>query len=171
MFTPPDGLQRDEFLLAPYALATRLSRGRVYLEPEHPFRPLFQRDRERVVHCAAFRRLMLKTQVLAAATTDHHRTRLTHTLEVAQVSRTIARQLGLHEDLTEAIALSHDLGHPPFGHAGEAALDVCMAGHGGFDHNPHAPRLVEELETPYPHPPGLNPSLEVREAMAHPSPP
>src|SRR5262245_24889747 len=135
MYTPPDGLRRDEFLLAPYALATRLSRGRQYPEPDHPFRPLSQPDRERIVHCAAFRRLMLKTQVLAAATTDHPRTRLTHTLEVAQVSRTIARQLGLQEDLVEAIALSHDLGHPPYGHAGETALDACMAGRGGFDHN------------------------------------
>jgi dGTPase len=167
MFIPPDGLRRDEFLLAPYALATRLSRGRQYPEPEHPFRPLFQRDRERVVHCAAFRRLMLKTQVLAAATNDHHRTRLTHTLEVAQVSRTIARQLGLQEDLTEAIALSHDLGHPPYGHAGETALDACMAGHGGFDHNLHALRTADVLESPYPDRPGLNLSWEVREAMAH----
>jgi dGTPase len=167
MFTPPDAWQRDQFLLAAYALATRFSRGRVYPEPEHPFRPLFQRDRERVVHCSAFRRLMLKTQVLAAATNDHHRTRLTHTLEVTQVSRTIARQLGLHEDLTEAIALSHDLGHPPFGHAGEAALDACMAGHGGFDHNLHSLRIVDVLESPYPHRPGLNLSWEVREAMAH----
>jgi dGTPase len=167
MFTPLTGLRRDEFLLAPYAMATALSRGRLYPEPEHPFRPLFQRDRERVVHCSAFRRLMLKTQVLAAATTDHHRTRLTHTLEVAQVSRTIARQLGLQEDLTEAIALSHDLGHPPFGHAGEKALDECMAGHGGFDHNLHSLRIVDTLESPYPDRPGLNLSWEVREAMAH----
>src|SRR5690348_4140234 len=166
MFTPPDGLRRDEFLLAPYALATRLSRGRRYPEPEHRFRPLFQRDRERVVHCAAFRRLMLKTQVLAAATNDHHRTRLTHTLEVAQVSRTIARQLGLHEDLTEAIALSHDLGHPPFGHAGERVLDECMAEHGGFEHNLHALRIVEVLEYRYADFPGLNLSWEVLEAMA-----
>ena len=140
---------------------------RQYPEPDHPFRPLFQRDRERIVHCSAFRRLMLKTQVLAAATNDHHRTRLTHTLEVAQVSRTIARRLGLQEDLTEAIALSHDLGHPPFGHAGEAALDECMCGHGGFDHNLHALRIVDVLESPYPDRPGLNLSWEVREAMAH----
>jgi dGTPase len=110
---------------------------------------------------------MLKTQVLAATTNDHHRTRLTHTLEVAQVSRTIARQLGLHEDLTEAIALSHDLGHPPFGHAGEAALDACLASHGGFDHNLHALRIVDVLESPYPGRPGLNLSWEVRAAMAH----
>src|SRR5436305_10745546 len=166
MFTPPDGLGRDEFLLAPYAMATRLSRGRQYPEPEHPFRPLFQRDRERIVHSAAFRRLMSKTQVLTAQTNDHHRTRLTHSLEVAQVSRTIARQLGLHEDLTEAIALSHDLGHPPFGHAGERALNDCLAGHGGFDHNLHALRIVELLESPYAAFPGLNLTAEVREAMA-----
>jgi dGTPase len=167
MFTPPTGIGRDEFLLAPYAMATARSRGRQFPEPEHPFRPLFQRDRERIVHCAAFRRLMLKTQVLSAATTDHHRTRLTHTLEVAQVSRTIARQLGLQEDLTEAIALSHDLGHPPFGHAGEQALDECMGGRGGFDHNLHSLRIVDMLESPYPDRPGLNLSWEVREAMAH----
>lgn len=167
MFIPPDAARRDEFLLAPYAMATRVSRGRQYPEPEHPFRPLFQRDRERIVHSSAFRRLMLKTQVLAAATNDHHRTRLTHTLEVAQISRTIARQLGLQEDLTEAIALSHDLGHPPFGHAGEAALDECMADRGGFDHNLHALRIVDILESPYPHRAGLNLSWEVREAMAH----
>ncbi len=109
---------------------------------------------------------MLKTQVLAAATNDHHRTRLTHSLEVAQISRTIARQLGLQEDLTEAIALSHDLGHPPFGHAGEAALNDCLSEHGGFDHNLHALRIVDYLESPYPGIIGLNLSWEVREAMA-----
>lgn len=167
MFTVPDGLERDAFLLAPYAMATRLSRGRAHSEPAHAFRSLFQRDRERIIHCTAFRRLMLKTQVLAAATNDHLRTRLTHTLEVAQVSRAIARQLGLQEDLTEAIALSHDLGHPPFGHAGEQALADCMADHGGFDHNLHALRVVDVLESPYPQRPGLNLSWEVREAMAH----
>ena len=167
MFISPNGLRRDEFLLASYAMSTARSRGRQFAEPEHRFRPLFQRDRERIVHCSAFRRLMLKTQVLSAATTDHHRTRLTHTLEVAQVSRTIARQLGLQEDLVEAIALSHDLGHPPFGHAGERALDQCMAGHGGFDHNLHALRIVDILESPYPDRLGLNLSWELREAMAH----
>src|SRR5436309_4598235 len=165
MFSPPNGLQRDEFLLAPYAMATRHSRGRRVPEPDHPFRPLFQRDRERIVHATAFRRLMSKTQVLAAVTNDHHRTRLTHSLEVAQVSRTIARQLGLHEDLTEAIALSHDLGHPPFGHAGEDALDACVTEHGGFDHNLHALRIVDVLEAPYADRPGLNLTWEVREAM------
>lgn len=167
-FTPPDGLHRDELLLAPYAMATCLSKGRNYLESnEDPFRPLFQRDRERVVHCRSFRRLMTKTQVLAAHTNDHHRTRLTHSLEVAQISRTIARLLGLNEDLIEAIALSHDLGHPPFGHAGESALDECTSDAGGFDHNLHAIRIVEVLETPYPAFPGLNLSWEVREAMAY----
>src|SRR5262249_22466782 len=166
-FVPPDGLQREELFLAPYAMRTWLSRKRRYPEAhEEPYRPLFQRDRERVVHCRSFRRLMTKTQVIAAQTNDHHRTRLTHSLEVAQLSRTIARCLGLNEDLIEAIALSHDLGHPPFGHAGETALDECMTEHGGFDHNLHALRIVELLETPYPAFPGLNLSWEVREAMA-----
>jgi len=144
------------------------SRGRQHPEPgDYPYRPAFQRDRERVTHCRAFRRLSSKTQVLAAHTNDHHRTRLTHTLEVAQVSRTVARMLGLNEDLVEAVALSHDLGHPPFGHAGERALNACMAAYGGFDHNLHALRIVDELELPYPAFPGLNLSWEVREAFAH----
>jgi dGTPase len=128
---------------------------------------LYQRDRDRIVHSTAFRRLMYKTQVLVTQTNDHHRTRLTHTLEVAQISRTIARQLGLNEDLTEAIALGHDLGHPPFGHAGEMALDQCMAQQGGFEHNRHGLRIVEVLEYRYADFPGLNLSLEVLEAMAH----
>src|SRR5438445_5189591 len=166
-YDPPDWLDREEEVLASYAMRTRQSRGRRHPEEPHPFRTLYQRDRDRIVHSTAFRRLMYKTQVLVYQTTDHHRTRLTHTLEVAQVSRTIARQLGLHEDLTEAIALSHDLGHPPFGHAGETALDTCMAGHGGFDHNLHSLRIVDVLESPYPDRPGLNLSWEVREAMAH----
>src|SRR5207302_2331624 len=133
----------------------------------HAYRPLYTRDRDRIVHSTAFRRLMYKTQVLVNQTNDHHRTRLTHTLAVAQISRTIARQLGMNEDLTEAIALSHDLGHPPFGHAGESALNACMADYGGFDHNLHALRIVEVLESPYPDFPGLNLTWEVREAMAH----
>src|SRR5262249_1854051 len=115
----------------------------------------------------AFRRLMYKTQVLVAQTNDHHRTRLTHTLEVAMISRTVARRLCLNEDLTEAVALSHDLGHPPFGHAGEAALDACMARHGGFEHTRHGLRLVELLEYRYADFPGLNLSWEVLEAMAY----
>ena len=166
LFEPPDWLDREEEVLAPYAMKTRLSRGRRHLEEPHPFRTLYQRDRDRIVHSTAFRRLMYKTQVLVTATDDHHRTRLTHTLEVAQISRTIARQLGLNEDLTEAIALAHDLVHPPFGHAGEEVLDECMKNHGGFEHNRHGLRILEELEYRYATFPGLNLSWEVLEAQA-----
>lgn len=169
-FEPRDWLDREDEVLAPYAMHTRASRGRRHPETPHPFRTLYQRDRDRIVHSTAFRRLMHKTQVLVTQTNDHHRTRLTHTLEVAQIARTIARRLGLNEDLTEAIALSHDLGHPPFGHAGEKALDECMAGHGGFEHNIHALRIVEVLEYRYASFPGLNLSWEVLEAMALHSP-
>lgn len=165
-FEPPDWLDREDEVLAPYAMHTRASRGRRHPEPPHPFRSLYQRDRDRVVHSTAFRRLMHKTQVLVTQTNDHHRTRLTHTLEVAQIARTIARRLGLNEDLTEAIALSHDLGHPPFGHAGECALDECMHASGGFEHNLHALRIVEVLEYRYADFPGLNLSWEVLESMA-----
>jgi dGTPase len=165
-FEPPDWLDREEEVLAPYAMRTRDSLGRRYPEPSHPFRTLYQRDRDRVTYSTAFRRLLYKTQVLVAQTNDHHRTRLTHTLEVAQISRTVARQLGLNEDLTETIALAHDLGHPPFGHAGEQALDECMRGHGGFEHNRHGLRIVEVLEYRYAGFPGLNLSREVLEAMA-----
>src|SRR5207248_115102 len=153
-------------LLAPYAMRTRQGRGRRYPESEHAFRTPYQRDRDRLIHSTAFRRLMYKTQVLVAPTNDHHRTRLTHTLEVAQISRTIARQLGLNEDLTEAIALAHDLGHPPFGHAGESALDECLRGLGGFEHNRHGLRIVEALEYRYADFPGLNLTWEVLEALA-----
>jgi dGTPase len=166
VFQPPDPLTHEEQILAPYAMRSRLSRGRRHAEEPHPYRTLYQRDRDRIVHSTAFRRLMYKTQVLVAQTTDHHRTRLTHTLEVAQISRTIARQLGLNEDLTEAIALAHDLGHPPFGHAGEKALNDCMRDHGGFEHNRHGLRIMEVLEYRYPSFPGLNLSLEVLEAQA-----
>lgn len=166
MFHPPDWLQREDEQLAPYAMRTRQSRGRKHAEPAHAFRTAYQRDRDRIVHSTAFRRLMYKTQVLVSQTNDHHRTRLTHTLEVAQISRTIARQLGLNEDLTEAIALAHDLGHPPFGHAGERALDECMAAYGGFEHNLHALRILETLEYRYAEFPGLNLSWEVLEAQA-----
>ena len=151
--------------LAPYAMTARQSRGRRYPELDHPFRSLYQRDRERVVHCTAFRRMTGKTQVLVASVNDHHRTRLTHTLEVAQVARTAARRLGLNEDLTEAVALAHDIGHPPFGHAGEDALDECLGPFGGFDHNLFGLRRVDELEERYPQFPGLNLSFEVREAF------
>jgi dGTPase len=165
-FEPRNWLELEEQTLAPYAMRTRLSKGRHYPEPAHPYRSLYPRDRDRIVHSTAFRRLMYKTQVLTNQTTDHHRTRLTHTLEVAQISRTIARQLGLNEDLTEAIALLHDLGHPPFGHAGEEALNECMQAHGGFEHNRHGLRLVTELEYRYADFPGLNLSHEVLEAQA-----
>jgi dGTPase len=165
-FEPPDWLEREESMLAPYAMHTRWSRGRRHAEEPHPFRTLYQRDRDRIVHSTAFRRLMYKTQVLINQAGDHHRTRLTHTLEVAQISRTIARRLGLNEDLTEAIALAHDLGHPPFGHAGETALDECMRDRGGFEHNQHGLRLIEHLEYRYADFPGLNLSWEVLEAQA-----
>src|SRR5205814_10080120 len=134
--------------------------------PAHPFRTLYQRDRERVVHCTAFRRMTGKTQVLVASVNDHHRTRLTHTLEVTQVARTVARRLRLNEDLTEAVALAHDIRHQPFGHAGEEALDRCLAAVGGFDHNLFGLRRVDELEGRYPEYPGLNLTFEVREAFA-----
>ena len=160
-----DWNQFEDFWLAPYAFRGRDSRGRQHPEPAHAFRTIFQRDRERVVHCTAFRRLMGKTQVLVGPINDHHRTRLTHTLEVAQISRTIARRLRLNEDLAEAIALSHDLGHPPFGHAGEQALAECMQGHGGFEHNLYGLRRVDVLEDRYPEFPGLNLSWELREAF------
>ena len=151
--------------LAPYAMTSRASRGRRHPEPDHPFRSLYQRDRERIVHCTAFRRMTGKTQVLVATVNDHHRTRLTHTLEVTQIARTVARRLRLNEDLTEAIALAHDIGHPPFGHAGEDALDECLKPFGGFDHNLYGLRRVDELEERYPQFPGLNLSFEVRKAF------
>jgi dGTPase len=147
-------------------MRTARSKGRKHPEPPHPFRSVYQRDRDRIVHSTAFRRLMHKTQVLVNQAGDYHRTRLTHTLEVTQISRTIARQLGLNEDLTEAIALLHDLGHPPFGHAGESALSECMRDHGGYEHNRHGLRLVEILEYRYPDFPGLNLSWEVLESQA-----
>ncbi|MSU79855.1 MAG: deoxyguanosinetriphosphate triphosphohydrolase [Gemmataceae bacterium] len=165
-FEPPNWLEREDKFLAPYAMRTRASAGRKHAEPPHAFRTLYQRDRDRIVHSTAFRRLMHKTQVLVPHIGDYHRTRLTHTLEVTQISRTIARELGLNEDLTEAIALLHDLGHPPYGHAGETALDECMRDHGGFEHNRHGLRLVELLEYRYPDFPGLNLTREVLEAQA-----
>src|SRR6266536_2172344 len=166
LFEPPDWLEREEQLLAPYAMRTRDSRGRRHPETPHPFRSLYTRDRDRIVHSTAFRRLMYKTQVLVTQTNDHHRTRLTHTLEVTMISRTVARRLCLNEDLTEAIALSHDLGHPAFVHAGEDALGACMREHGGFEHNRHGLRSVEVLEYRNADFPGLNLSWEVLEAMA-----
>ena len=151
--------------LAPYAQRSAASAGRRYAEPRHAYRTEFQRDRARVIHSRAFRRLEYKTQVFLNGTGDHLRTRLTHTIEVASISRTIARALGLNEDLAEAIALAHDLGHPPFGHPGEHTLDRCMKGHGGFDHNEQSLRIVELIESNYPDFPGLNLSFEVTEGL------
>jgi len=141
------------------------SRGRQHSEPSHAYRTEFQRDRARIIHSRAFRRLEYKTQVFLNGTGDHLRTRLTHSIEVASISRTIARALRLNEDLAEAIALAHDLGHSPFGHSGEEMLAECMRDHGGFDHNRQSVRVVELLETPYPDFPGLNLTFEVREGL------
>ena len=142
------------------------SRGRAYPEPAHPYRNIFQRDRDRIVHSRAFRRLEAKTQVFTPGLSDHFRNRLTHTIEVAQIARTLASVLQLDEDLTEALALAHDIGHPPFAHAGEEALDAQMRLFGdGFDHNHHALRIVESFEQRYTRFPGLNLSFEVREGM------
>lgn len=154
-----------EALLAPYAQRASESAGRLLPESEHPFRSCYQRDRDRIVHGTSFRRLDGKTQVFLNGKGDHYRTRLTHTIEVASVSRTVARALGLNEDLAEAIALAHDLGHPPFGHAGEEALDRLMRDHGGFDHNEQSLRVVETLEESYPQHHGLNLTHEVLEGL------
>ena len=151
--------------LAPVAQKSGDSRGRKHSEPSHAYRTEFQRDRARIIHSRAFRRLEYKTQVFLNGTGDHLRTRLTHSIEVASISRTIARALRLNEDLAEAIALAHDLGHPPFGHSGEEMLAECMRDHGGFDHNRQSVRVVELLETPYPDFPGLNLTFEVREGL------
>jgi dGTPase len=153
-------------MLAGYAVQVENSRGRRYPEPPHPYRDDFQRDRDRVIHARAFRRLEAKTQVFTSRYSDHFRNRLTHTLEVSQVSRTIAAALGLNVDLVEALALVHDIGHPPFGHAGEKALDAAMRGQGFFfDHNLHALRIVEDFEQRYAAFRGLNLTFEVREGI------
>ena len=153
-------------MLAPYAVRAEDSRGRRYPEPPHPYRNPFQRDRDRVIHARAFRRLENKTQVFTRRYSDHFRTRLTHTMEVAQISRTIAAQLNLNVDLVEALALVHDIGHPPFGHAGERTLDLLMRQHGEFfDHNLQALRTVEEMELRYVEFHGLNLTFEVREGI------
>src|SRR6267154_2604373 len=151
--------------LAPYAQFSGDTRGRKYAEPAPDWRTEYQRDRDRVIHSRAFRRLEYKTQVFLNGTGDHLRTRLTHSIEVASISRTIARALRLNEDLAEAIALGHDLGHAPFGHTGEEMLAECMRDHGGFDHNRQSVRVVELLETPYPNFPGLNLTFEVCEGL------
>src|SRR6202521_759407 len=153
-------------MLAHYAVHLENSRGRRHPEPPHPYRNDFQRDRDRVIHARAFRRLEAKTQVFTRRYSDHFRNRLTHTLEVSQVSRTIAGALGLNIDLTEALALVHDIGHPPFGHAGEKALNAAMREHGLiFDHNLHALRIVEDFEQRYAAFRGLNLTFEVREGI------
>jgi dGTPase len=158
-------VEREAILLAPYAMHSADTIGRRYPEPPHPYRSPYQRDRDRILHCAAFRRLSQKTQVFTGEMGDYHRTRLTHTLEVASIARTIARALRLNEDLVEALAFMHDLGHPPFGHAGEHVLDECLASEGGFNHNAQALRICELLETRYPKFPGLNLSYEVLEGQ------
>jgi dGTPase len=151
--------------LAPYALRSHNTRGRDYPDKEPAYRTSFQRDRDRIIHTTAFRRLEYKTQVFVVSEGDYYRTRLTHTLEVAQLGRTLARVLGVNEDLTEAICLGHDLGHPAFGHSGEQTLNGLMADHGGFDHNRQTLRIVERLENRFPHWPGLNLTWEVREGL------
>jgi dGTPase len=153
-------------MLAAYAVQVEQSRGRRFPEPSHPYRNDFQRDRDRVIHARAFRRLEDKTQVFTRRYSDHFRNRLTHTIEVAQITRTVAGALGLNVDLAEALALVHDLGHPPFGHAGEKALDAAVRAHGlGFDHNLHALRIVEDFEQRYAAFRGLNLTFEVREGI------
>ncbi len=155
----------EEMQLAPYAMKSSRTRGRKYHEPKHPYRTDFQRDRERIIHSTSFRRLEYKTQVFVNHEGDHYRTRLTHTIEVAQIARGIARALRLNEDLAEAISLAHDLGHTPFGHSGEATLNRLMRLHGGFEHNRQGLRVVELLEKRYPDFPGLNLTFEVREGI------
>lgn len=160
-------LQEDEARrLAPYAIRSGQSRGRVHPEDEHAYRTAFQRDRDRIVHTTAFRRLEYKTQVFVNYEGDYYRTRLTHSIETAQVARTMARVLGLNEDLSEAISLAHDLGHTPFGHSGETALNEVMRDCGGFNHTAQSLRIVESLERRYPQFPGLNLTWEVREGIA-----
>ena len=159
-------MEADErAVLAPFAQKSGDSRGRKFPEPSHAYRTEFQRDRARIIHSRAFRRLEYKTQVFLNGTGDHLRTRLTHSIEVASISRTIARALSLNEDLAEAIALAHDLGHSPFGHSGEEMLAECMRAHGGFEHNRQSLRVVEVLEAAYPQFPGLNLTFEVREGL------
>lgn len=163
------GVDKFEYLTkeptAPYAMKSSLSRGRKYPEPNHPYRGIYQRDRDRIIHSSAFRRLEYKTQVFVNHEGDHYRTRLTHTLEVAQIARSIARAMKLNEDLVEAISLAHDLGHTPFGHSGEETLCLLMKDHGGFEHNLQGLRVVDYLEERYPDFKGLNLTYEVREGI------
>ncbi|MEX0818753.1 MAG: dNTP triphosphohydrolase [Pirellulaceae bacterium] len=153
--------EREAALLAPHAMRSSDSAGRKHPEPEHPYRGPFQRDRDRILHCSAYRRLSGKMQVFTGDMGDYHRTRLTHTQEVASIARTIGRALQLNEDLVEALALFHDIGHPPFGHAGEDALNECLQKEGGFSHNDHALTIAEEIDIRYHGFPGLNLTREV----------
>ncbi len=164
MITREELERREEQFLAPYAAKSGKA-GRRHPEPEHPYRTAFQRDRDRVVHCTAFRRLQYKTQVFVNHEGDYYRTRLTHSTEAAQIARTVARATGLNEDLCEVLALSHDLGHTPFGHSGQDALNECMKEHGGFEHNLQSLRVVTLLERRYPDFPGLNLTLETLESI------
>jgi dGTPase len=157
---------REAAVLAPWAMRAADSAGRMHPEPPHPVRSPFQRDRDRIVHSAAFRRLAHKTQVFTGYHGDYHRSRLTHTLEVTSIARTLARGLGLNEDLVETLALAHDIGHPPLGHAGEDTLAGLLRDDGGFNHNAQALRIMELLECRYPEFPGLNLSREVLDAQA-----
>jgi dGTPase len=165
MLTRKDIEQRENKILAPYAMHSKDTRGRKYPEKEPRHRSCYQRDRDRIIHSTAFRRLEYKTQVFVNHEGDYYRTRLTHTLEVNQIARSIAREMRLNEDLVEAIALAHDIGHPPFGHAGEEVLSILMENNGGFDHNMQGLRVVDELEERYPLFPGLNLTWEVREGI------
>ncbi len=157
--------EREAQLLAPWGMRSAESRGRRYPEPEHPLRTCFQRDRDRVIHSSSFRRLEYKTQVFVNHEGDNYRTRLTHSLEGAQIGRTVARALGLNEELTECLVLGHDLGHTPFGHSGERVMNELMRDHGGFEHNRQTLRILEVLERRYPDFPGLNLTWEVREGI------
>ena len=157
--------ETENQILAPYAERSGESRGPVHRDHEPAYRTAFQRDRDRIIHTTAFRRLEYKTQVFVISEGDHYRTRLTHTLEVAQIGRTLARALGVNEDLSEAICLGHDLGHAAFGHSGEQTLNELMVHHGGFDHNRQTLRIVERLARQFPDWPGLNLTREVREGL------
>jgi dGTPase len=157
--------EREDRFLAPYGMRSAKSRGRRHLEPDDPNRTTYQRDRDRVIHSSSFRRLEYKTQVFVNHEGDNYRTRLTHSLEGAQIGRSVARSLALNEDLTETLVLGHDLGHTPFGHSGEKVMAELMADHGGFEHNRQTLRILEVLEERYPKFPGLNLSWEIREGI------
>ncbi|MCX6047670.1 MAG: deoxyguanosinetriphosphate triphosphohydrolase [Chloroflexi bacterium] len=165
MLTREDLERREDQWLAPYAMRSSQSRGRAYPEVEHAYRTAYQRDRDRVIHTTAFRRLEYKTQVFVYSEGDHYRNRLTHSIEVGQIGRTLARALGCNEDLIEAISLAHDLGHPPFGHVGEATLNTMMRQHGGYDHQRQTYRILTQLEERYQEHPGLNLTYEVLEGV------